>query len=156
MAMAARTLGQTKTTPFYLILSTPVAKSSACGPQSRQKKDFYTEFCLLPHPNPPHADPKVDKKRTLYRILSTPASKSANRDPESRQKQRLSPNFCLLPRLNPSAADHKVDKKRTVLTNFVYYRIQIRPARLLSRTKSPKIEKMFYHRLQIRLARTPK
>ena len=110
MAMAARTLGQTKTTPFYLILSTPVAKSSACGPQSRQKKDFYTEFCLLPHPNPPHADPKVDKKRTLYRILSTPASKSANRDPESRQKQRLSPNFCLLPRLNPARAGSKVEQ----------------------------------------------
>lgn len=72
---------------------------------------------------------------------------------QCRQKQRLSPNFCLLPRLNPSAADHKVDKKRTVLTNFVYSRTQIQLARLLSRTKSPKFEKMFYRQLQIRLAR---
>ena len=39
MAMAARTLGQTKTTPFYRILSTPASKSSARGPQSRQKTD---------------------------------------------------------------------------------------------------------------------
>lgn len=72
---------------------------------------------------------------------------------QCRRKLRLSTEFCLLPRLNPSAADHKVDKKRTVLTNFVYSRTQIQLARLLSRTKSPKFEKMFYRQLQIRLAR---
>lgn len=75
------------------------------------------------------------KTTPFYRILSTPASKSADRDPESRQKQRLSPNFCLLPHPNPAHAGSKVDKKRTVLPNFVYYRIQIRPARLRSRQK---------------------
>ena len=65
MAMAARTPVQTKTTPFYRILSTPAVKSSARGPQSRQKTDCSNEFCLLPHQNPAPADHKIDKKRTV-------------------------------------------------------------------------------------------
>ena len=69
MAMAARTPVQTKTTPFYRILSTPAVKSSACGPQSRQKTDCSNEFCLLPHPNPPTATPKVDKNNDFLLIF---------------------------------------------------------------------------------------
>ena len=105
LARNARTPGQTKTTPFYLILSTPAVKSNARGPQSRQNTGFSAGFCLPPHQNPPRAPPKVEQNTGFYT------------------------EFCLLPRLNPSAADHKVDKKRTVLPNFVYHRLQIRPAR---------------------------
>lgn len=57
LARNSRTPGQTKTTPFYLILSTPAVKSNARGPQSRQKTGFPTEFCLPLRPNP-HTAPQ--------------------------------------------------------------------------------------------------
>ena len=107
LARNARTPGQTKTTPFYLILSTPAVKSNARGPQSRQKTGFSAGFCLPPHQNPPRAPPKVEQNLQNLKKCSTTDSKSA-------------------------------------------------PRGLLSRTKSPKFEKMFYRRLKIRPARAPK
>ena len=65
LARNARTPGQTKTTPFYRILSTPAVKSNARGPQSRQNTGFSAGFCLPPHQNPPRAPPKVDKIRAF-------------------------------------------------------------------------------------------
>ena len=102
-----------------------------CPRQSRQKADFSTEFCLPPTPNPPTAAAKVEQNLPKLKKCSTADSKSASRGPESRTK---------IPKIEKcSTADSKSASRTSQ-----------------SRTKYLKIEKIFYRRLQIRLARPRK
>ena len=66
------------------------------------------------------------------------------RGPGSRQKPEGMCDFCLPAGPKLGCAAPKVDKSRGKCAIFVYRRIQIRGARNESRTKSSKIEKMFY------------
>ena len=95
LARNARTPGQTKTTPFYLILSTPAVKSNARGPQSRQKTGFSAGFCLPPHQNPPRAPPKVEQNLQKLKKSSTAAPKSGRHSQiprrSSKSANRVSP-----------------------------------------------------------------
>ena len=110
MAMAARTLGQTKTTPFCQILSTLASNSSDRGLQSRTnfpkfEKMFYCRLQIRPA-----RAPKVEQNLQNLKKCSTANSKSAPRASKSRT------NF------------PKFEK-------MFYRQLQIRPARLRSRQK---------------------
>jgi hypothetical protein len=76
--------------------------------------------------------------------LSTGWSKIEARDTESRQKPGEMRDFCLPAGPKSRRVALKVDKNRVKYVIFVYLTLQNRGARTKSRTKSQKIEKMFY------------
>ena len=116
MAMAARTLGRTKTAPFCLILPTPAPNSASRASESRQKTGFSTEFCLLPRPNPAPADHKVDKKQTVLSNFVYSRTKIQLARLRSRQKMRFPTEFCLPLRPNPHTAPKYADRIRPPLS----------------------------------------
>ena len=84
--------------------------------------------------------------------MSTGHSKNGVRGPESRQKPWEMRDFCLPPGQNPGRAASKVEQNLEKLEKCSTAAYKFGPRGPESRTKSSKIEKMFYRRLQIRPA----
>ena len=76
--------------------------------------------------------------------MSTTDSKFRARGPESRQKTGEMSHFCLPPTPNSARAASKVDKKRDKCSFLSTGLSKFGPRGSESRTKSPKIGKMFY------------
>jgi len=75
---------------------------------------------------------------------------------KSRQKPGEMSDFCLPDSPNPVRAVSKVEQNHPKLKKYSTAASKIGPCGLESRTKSSKIEKMFYRRLQIQGARNQK
>ena len=112
---------------FLLVFACSHVQIQRRGTRSRQKQSKMNVFCLPPPSKSPRTDLKVDKN-------------------EAKQ-----PYFVY--RRPP---DLKVDKNEAKRPHFVYRCLQKSPHGTRSRTNYLKIEKMFYRRLQIRLARSRK
>ena len=88
--------------------------------------------------------------------MSTGHFKNGVRGPESRQKPWEMRDFCLPVTPKMGCAASKVEQNIEKLRKCSTADSKFGPRSLKSRTKSPKIEKMFYRRLQIQGSRLRK
>jgi len=112
-------------------LSTGLSETGVRGLESRQKLGEMSDFCL-------------------------PDSPKSGRGSESRQKPGEMSDFCLPDSPNPGRAVSKVEQNHPKLKKYSTAASKFRVRDIESRTKSSKIEKMFYRCLQIQGARNQK
>ena len=126
------------------LLSTGWSKFRARGSESRQKPGEMSDFCLPDSPKSGRADLKVGKNREkclifVYRTLQIRSARL-----ESRQKPEGMCDFCLPDSPNPGRAVSKVEQNHPKLKKYSTAASKFKVRGTKSRTKSSKIEKIFY------------